>query len=330
MSTHPAVDAITGKAMVVIQDRVVVPFSQWVADALRVCTESGRGLQIVTPLHSRLSMPLRLVLSGPNSRWVVRDDSAGSYYDGLSGVPLHWDGDAFVPVPDARDYAPAYTTRPTDLIGAQLTLTFQVRQEQVHQEQAEPLGAAVEQLCLSLTGQEPAGWGTAEPAANPWRRGDVADLYRRRVPRATWLTVVGGGRRAALGTMLLTPAASGVEETVTLVVGYPPDDRPPVAALPTLIGVLAVEQRLMSLFAQLTPGRPDLTTEPRWVGSPAPIGMAVGGAAGRALVPGVPGQQIGDMQSPTIWYDLGDGRSPEGWQRYQHLMQYLRATSSPA
>jgi hypothetical protein len=323
VSAHPAVDAVTDKAMVVIQDRVVVPFSQWLGDALRVCTETGRGLQIVTPLHSRLSMPLRLVLTGPNSRWVVRDDSVGGYYDGLSGVPLHWDGAAFVPIRDARDYAPAYTTRPQDLIGAQLTLTFQVRQEQ-----PAAIGAAVEQLCLALTGQEPAGWGTAEPAANQWRRDDVAGLYQRRAPRATWLTVVGGGRRAALGTMLLAPAhGGGVEETVTLVVGYPPDDRPPVAALPTHIGVLAVEQRLLSLFAQLTPGRPDLTTEPRWVGAPAPIGMAVGGDAGR-LAPGIPGQQIGDLQSPTLWYDLGDGRSQDGWQRYRQLMQHLRP--SPA
>jgi hypothetical protein len=322
VSTHPAVDAVTAKAMVVIQDREVVPFSQWLADALRVCTESGRGLQIVTPVHSRLSMPLRLVLTGPNSRWVVRDDAAGGYYDGLTGVPLHWDGTAFVPVKDARDYAPAYVIRPRDQIGAQLTLTFQVRQEQIA-----AIGAAVEQLCMSLTGQEPAGWGTAEPAANRWRRDDVAGLHQRRAPRATWLTVVGGGRRAALGTMLLAPAQVGAEETVTLVVGYPPDDRPPVAALPTLIGVLAVEQRLLSLFAQLTPGRPDLTTEPRWVGSPAPIGMAVGGDMGRSA-PGIPGQQIGDLQSPTLWYDLGDGRSQDGWQRYRQLMQHLRP--SPA
>ncbi|HZB32167.1 MAG TPA: DUF6177 family protein [Streptosporangiaceae bacterium] len=322
MSTHPAVDAVTAKAMVVIQDREVVPFSQWLADALRVCTESGRGLQIITPVHSRLSMPLRLVLTGPNSRWVVRDDAAGGYYDGLTGVPLQWDGAAFVPVKDARDYAPAYVTRPRDQIGAQLTLTFQVRQEQVA-----AIGAAVEQLCMSLTGQEPAGWGTAEPAANRWRRDDVAGLYQRRAPRATWLTVVGGGRRAALGTMLLAPAQLGAEETVTLVVGYQPDDRPPVAALPTVIGVLAVEQRLLSLFAQLTPGRPDLTTEPRWVGSPAPIGMAVGGDMGRGA-PGIPGQQIGDLQSPTLWYDLGDGRSQDGWQRYRQLMQHLRP--SPA
>jgi hypothetical protein len=320
MNAHPAVDAVTAKAMIVIQDRTVVPFSQWLADALRVCTESGRGLQIITPLGSRLSMPLRFVLTGPGSRWVVRDDKAGgAYYDGLSGVPLTWDGAAFVPAPDASDYAPAYTTRPTDVIGAQLTLTLQVRQDKV-----EPLGAAVEQLCLSLTGEEPAGWGTAEPAANLWRRDEVAGLYERRAPRATWLTVVGGGRRAALGTMLLTPAENGIEETVTLVVGYLPDDRPPIAALPTLIGVLAVEQRLMSLFAQLTPGRPDLTTEPRWVGSPAPIGMAVGGEAGRRAAPGVPGQQIGDMQSPTLWYDLGDGRSQDGWQRYQQLMRHLK------
>jgi hypothetical protein len=34
------------------------------------------------------------------------------------------------------------------------------------------------------------------------------------------------------------------------------------------------------------------------------------------------------MQSPTLWYDLGDGRSQDGWQRYRQLMSQLRP--SPA
>lgn len=341
----PAVDTITAKAMVVLQDRPVVGFSPWLADALRVCGESGRGLQIVSSVMSRLSLPLRLVLTGPNSRWVVRDGDA--YYDGLTGGPLHWDGAAFAPVPQARDYAPAFTARSAEPAGAQLMLTFRVRHAQT-----ELLGGAVGHLCQALTGRPPVGWGTAEPAANLWNLNEMTGLFQRRLPRATWLVVVGGGapqpsggpqagdgaggappyeaRRTVLGTMLFSAGQGGmVEEAVTLAIGYPAADPPPVAALPTLIGAVAGEHRLASLFAQLSPGRADLTAEPRWAGPAAPIGMAVGAEMGIASGPaGIPGQQIGDPRAPGIWFSLGDGRSPEGWQRYNLLMRHLSPASA--
>jgi uncharacterized protein DUF6177 len=340
---YPAVDTITTQAMVVLQDRPVVGFSPWLADALRVCGESGRGLQIVTSSTSRLSLPLRLVLTGPNSRWVVRDGDG--YYDGLTGGPLHWEGAAFVPVPQARDYAPAFTTRSAEPAGSQLTLTFRVRHTQ-----SELLGGAVGHLCQALAGRPPVGWGTAEPAANLWNLHEMTALFQRRLPRATWLVVVGGGgaaqeqrgaqagdgtggagaprpepRRSVVGTMLFSTGQNGmVEEAVTLAVGYPATDPPPVSALPTLIGAVAGEHRLASLFAQLSPGRADLTAEPRWAGPAAPIGMAVGAEMGIASGPaGIPGQRIGDPRAPGLWFSLGDGRSPEGWQRYNQLMRHL-------
>jgi hypothetical protein len=338
---HPAVDAITPKAMVVLQDRPVVAFNQWLTDALRVCGMSGRALQIVTPVTSRLSLPLRLVLTGPGSCWVVRDGDA--YYDGLSGRPLRWDGMAFAPVPEARDYAPRYKSPPAEPAGSQLTLTLRVRHGQ-----GELLGGVVGHLCQSLIGRAPAGWGTAEPAANLWNLDEMTRLFRHRAPRATWLAVVGGGTaprgrepqaqqegdgaaepaapsRTVIATMLFSAIQGGVEESVTLAVGFPAGDAPPVSALPTLIGAVAAEHRLTSLFAQLSPGRADLTTEPRWTGAPAPIGMAVGAEMGVGTGPaGVSGQQIGDSRSPGLWFDLGDGRSPEGWQRYEQLMHHLR------
>jgi hypothetical protein len=336
---HPAVDAVTPRAMVVLQDRPVVAFNQWLAEALRVCGVSGRGLQIVTSAGSRLSLPLRLVLTGPSSLWVVRDDAG--YYDGLTGRPLLWDGGAYVPVPDARDYAPGYLSRSAEPPGAQLTLTFRVRRGQ-----GELLGGAAGHLCQSLTGRPPVGWGTAEPAANLWNLEEMTRLFRQRSPRATWLALVGGGplgqgaqeaqsdggtpagghRRTVIGTMLLSAAQGGAEEAVTLAVGFPPDDPPPVSALPTLIGAVAAEHGLASLFAQLSPGRADLTTEPRWMGSPAPIGMAVGAEMGIGPGPAdIPGQPIGDPRSPSMWFALGDGRSPDGWRRYEQLMRHLRA-----
>ncbi|MBC6460523.1 hypothetical protein HKK72_21925 [Actinomadura sp. HBU206391] len=326
--------------MVVLWDRPVVAFNQWLADALRVCGESGRGLQIVTPVGSRLSLPLKLVLTGPTSLWVVRD--GGGYYDGLTGRPLRWDGAAFSPVPEARDYAPGYTTRSTGPVGAQLTLTFRIRHGS-----GDVLGGVVAHLCRLFTGHPPLGWGTAEPAANLWSLDEMNGLIRRRSPRATWLAVVGGRpaagdgtgpdagenggtppaeqHRTMVGTMLLTSEQGGAEEAGTLVFGFSAADPPPVSNLSTLIGTVAAEHRLASLFAQLSPGRPDLTTEPRWMGAPAPIGMAVGAEMGMGSAPpGVPGRPIGDPGSAVMWFELGDGRSSEGWQRYEQLMRHLR------
>src|SRR2546423_10623656 len=92
---HPAADRVTDKAAVVIQQRTVVPFTSWVADAIQACGATGRGLQVVTGPEARLTAPLRLVLSGAGCRWIVRHEVG--YYDGLSGAVLHWDGSASVP-----------------------------------------------------------------------------------------------------------------------------------------------------------------------------------------------------------------------------------------
>jgi len=319
--THPAIDALTPEAMVVLQDRPVVPFTTWLAEGLRLCSETRRGLQVVTPPESRITMPLRLVLTGPNSRWVVRAD--GGYYDGLTGVPLRWDGEAFVVEPEARAYAPTYTTPPTGSVGAQLTVTFRVR----HRAET-AVGGATDQMCRSLTGEPPGGWGTSEPATGVWHVEDLGEMFSSRVSAAVWLTVVGGGAggHPAVGTMLLSQVGDAAEEAVTLVVGYPDPQTAPVASLPTIIGALAVEYDLISCFAQLSPGLIDLTTGPRWVGPAAPIGLAVSGSAPGP--PGVPGQRIGEMRSPTMWYPLGDGRQQGGWQRYEQLTGYLRTQPS--
>src|SRR5207249_3937854 len=98
-------------------------FTKWLADGLRVCGETGRGLQIVTPPTSRITMPLRLVLTGPSSRWVVRAE--GGYHDGLTGATLGWDGESFVQ--SGQAYAAAFTTPSQTPSGAQLTLTFRAR-----------------------------------------------------------------------------------------------------------------------------------------------------------------------------------------------------------
>ena len=89
-----------------------------------------------------------------------------------------------------------------------------------------------------------------------------------------------------------------------------------------MVGALAADQPVASLFVQLTPGRADLTTEPRWTGAPAPVALAVSGTVTGPN--GIPGQQVGPPRAPMTLFPLGDGRSPDGWQRHSMLMQHLQ------
>ncbi|WP_235828261.1 DUF6177 family protein [Actinomadura rubteroloni] len=307
------VDALTEQAMVVLQDRPLVALSAWIGGALRDCEESGRTLQLVTPLESRLSLPLRTVTAGAGAQWVVRNGDG--YYEGLSGRPLQWSGTTFVPVPDARDYAPGFTTRPTAPIGVQLGLAYRVRHP------AEGLlGGAVDRLLQLLTGKWPAGWGPAEPLEHPWQPDRLTEYARG---RSTARIIVGGdGPRPAQAVCEFATVDGGaVEESTTVTVGYAPQDPPPLQHLGSLVAAMAADQPLTSLFAQLTPGRADLTVEPRWTGAAAPVAMAV---AGNVTGPaGVPAQQAGPARAPMTLFTLGDGRSPDGWQRHRALVRHL-------
>ncbi|WP_344591273.1 DUF6177 family protein [Actinomadura vinacea] len=313
------VDVLTDQAMVLLQDRPVVPLTTWMADAIGDCAESGRTLQLVTPLDSRLSLPLRVVASGPGVQWVVRN--ADGYYEGLTGRPLQWSGGTFMPVPEARDYAPGFTTRPTAPIGAQLSLTYRLRHGS-----GGALGGPVQRLLQLLTGKAPAGWGPAEPLQHPWHPDRLTEYVRGRA--AARLIVVGDGPRPAQAVGEFAADGGAVSEVTTVTVGYAPEDTPPLKHLPSLIGAMGAAQPLSSLFAQLIPGRADLTVEARWTGAAAPIGMAVTGTVTGPA--GLPGQQVGPAGNPLTLFPLGDGRSPDGWQRHRMLMQHLQSTAAHA
>jgi hypothetical protein len=341
--THPAVDVVTEQVAVVLQQRPVVGFTAWLADAVRLCAQSGRGLQVVTPAGSRLTAPLRLVLQGPDTRWVVRDGD-DAYYDGLSGRWLHWDGTAFVPkgdvpegevpegdvpegeVPEGDEKVAAAFLRPAPGGQRQLVVSLRVRHEAVA---TTTLGGAVGELCVQLTGAEPRGWGTAEPATQPWNVGALTALVRRRAPRSTWLVVVGGGDRPAVGTMRVARVPSGVDESVTLVVGY--GGEVPLATLRASADAIARQQLLVSLLAQVRPGRSDTTWEPLLGGLPVPVGMAVGpegidelGLEHALAAPVTGTERIGERARPTVWFPLGDARSAAGWERLHEVMRHLR------
>ncbi|MGK5556780.1 DUF6177 family protein [Actinomadura kijaniata] len=311
------VDVLTDQSMVVLQDRSVVPLSGWMVRALHDCADSGRALQLVTPLESRLTLALRSLAAADGAggvQWVVRHGDG--YYEGLSGRPLMWAGSAFAPVPDARDYAPGFTTRPSAPIGSQLTLTYRVR----HTADGY-LHGPLERLMQLLTGKYPVGWGPAEPMEHPWQPDRFTEYVRGR-ERARLMIGGDGPRPAQAVAEFATVQGCAVAENTTVSLGYGPDDPPPLQHLPQLVGGLAADQPVVSLFVQLTPGRADLTTEPRWSGAAAPVAMAVAGTV--TGPPTVPGRQVGPANAPMTLFPLGDGRSPEGWQRHRALVHHLQ------
>jgi hypothetical protein len=320
---HPAVDVVTGRVAVVLQDRPVVPLSAWLADAVRLCAGSGRGLQVVTPPGARLTTPLRFALDGPDTRWVVRDATGATCYDGLSGRRLRWAGDAFAGAEAGPALAPEFVDRDAPAV-RQLLLEVRLRHPATATAR---LGGALEVLCEALSGGPPRGWGTAEPATEPWDRGHLTGFARRRAPAPTLLVVVGGGQRPAVGTTRVSRAAAGVDETITLVVGGAHPD-----ALPAVAGELAAREPLVSLLAQVCPGRADTTWAPRLAGLPVPVGLAVGPeevarlGLEHALAAPVPvAHPIGEQPRPAVWYHLGDGTTPAGWERLTALLQHVGA-----
>ncbi|WP_369268505.1 DUF6177 family protein, partial [Streptomyces harbinensis] len=144
-----------------------------------------------------------------------------------------------------------------------------------------------------LTGTEPAGWGTCEPAALPWSRRELTERVRARAPRSTWLVVVGHPEGPpAIATLRVRITTGGVEEEVTFALGQRdgatgngadgpdgadwPDPADGTAELPGLAGELAARYGLVSLLAQRRRARADLTVPAQLEPGPAPLAFALG------------------------------------------------------
>ncbi|GGV26615.1 hypothetical protein GCM10010182_56700 [Actinomadura cremea] len=311
IQTAGGADVLTEKAMIVLHDRPLVPLSAAIFEHLAECADTGRTLQLVTPPDARITIPLRT----SRAQWIVHDDG---YYEGLTGRPMRWDRDMFVPLPGARDYAPAYTTPLALPICPQLVLTLQA----THSPGA-PLGEHVHHLMRLFTGRPPAGWGTTEPLQHPW---DATDLTAHVHTTAnTRLIAVASGDRPAIATLnfaLSDDPSSAVAETTTLTIGFGPNETVPVDDVPALIDDLAAEVVPTSVLARIDPGRPDLTVEPRWAGRSCPIGLAA-----RGTFTGPPGFARRPL-GPLTWFPLGEGRSPDYWHRHQALIAFLRSRPS--
>ncbi|MFE7329006.1 DUF6177 family protein [Streptomyces sp. NPDC057565] len=335
-AAQPAIDALTDKVAVVIQDRPVVAMTAWLSDAFRATANAELGLQIVTAPGVTLSPAVRGSLPGWPSRWVVQDERDG-YYDGLSGAVLRWQNGLFAPV-EAADATPEDPRTPVaasfkevaDTGERQLAVTFRT----VHPaDERLVLGGSIEAVWRELTGAAPAGWGTAEPANLPWSLRQLTDVAYDRAPQPTWAVVVGSPDRPALATVRISRTTGGVEEDVTLALGYGPDEDMPLDALPRAAEILATRHHLQSMLVQIRKARRDLAVPPRFEGPGVPLAFVLGAEEVREM-PGdrarrtplsEPPVQLGPKTRPALYYPLpGDPSDLSGWQDFERLMRHLK------
>ncbi|MFJ5268722.1 DUF6177 family protein [Streptomyces sp. NPDC088358] len=317
----------------VIQDRPLVTMTSRLSDALRAATADDRALQIVTPPTTRLTLPTRTALLGHPNRWVVQDPEHG-FYDGLSGAVLPWKGGIFTPALDENGAASvAEAFKATTGIGErQLVLSLRTRHPA---DEDLVLGHAVEAAWQHLTGTSPAGWSTAEPVNLPWNTRQLTDLARNRAPRPTWLIAVGRPDLPAIATARVTRTPAGVEEDITLTLGYSKDGTPPLDAIAPLAEVLCTDHGLTTMLTSLRAARHDLTVPPHFEVPPIPVSFTLGAGElrdvglGRALRPplGPAPVRLGPATEPALHYPLGDGTGPSTWNALQQLSQYLMRTS---
>ncbi|MEU6260393.1 DUF6177 family protein [Streptomyces sp. NPDC047043] len=329
-TSTPAVDVLTNSTAVVIQDRPLVAMTSWLSDALQGAAAADRALQIVTPATARLTLPTRTALRGMPNRWVVQHPEHG-YYDGLSGAVLHWKNGTFTPVRDENGtahVADAFTPTTTDSSDRQLLLTLRTGHPAAEDL---VLGSALEAAFRHLTGAPPAGWSTAEPINLPWNTRELTELARARAPRPTWLTAVGNPERPALATVRVLRTPVGVEEDITLALGYGDDETPPLHALEDLAAELAAEHGLVTLLTGLRAGRRDLTVPAHLEHPPIPVAFTLGNTEAGRIGPahaGNPPQgplpvRLGPAAEPALHYRLGDGTDPHAWAAFQRLAQHL-------
>ncbi|MFB7466913.1 DUF6177 family protein [Streptomyces sp. NPDC056224] len=337
-AAQPAVDVLTGNVAVVIMDRPVVAMTAWLSDAYRAAAAAERGLQIVTPPGTALSPAVLANLPGWPSRWVVQDEREG-YFDGLSGAVLRWQDGMFATVvaPDATEDDPrtpvAATYREAVNTGErQLALTFRT----IHPaDERLVLGGALETVWRELTGEPPAGWGTAEPANLPWSPGRLTDVAFTRAPEPTWFVVVGSPGRPALATVRISRTKAGVEEDVTLAFGYGPDEELPLEALQRTAEALVIRHNLQSMLVQLRKARRDLLVPPRFEGPGVPLAFVLGAEEVRRMPDDRARRtplaeqplRLGPKARPAYYYPLpGDPSDLSGWSAFEQLMRHLKGS----
>ncbi|MCX5529797.1 DUF6177 family protein [Streptomyces sp. NBC_00006] len=327
--TLPIVDVLTDSTAVVIADRPILGLTTWLADVLRITTAANRALHIVTPPHTRLTLPLRTALGGAPNRWVIQHPEDG-YYDGLSGAELTWREGTFTPTGDGTLAAPLTTGAAAPAHEHQLTVSFRT----LHAPVADlTLGASLETAWRHLLGTPPAGWGTAEPINLPWSPRQLTDLARDRAPEPTHTLAIGAPDCPAIATHRTTRTTTGITEDITLTVGYGADETAPLDAIEPLAAELVATHNLATMLTTLRTARADLTLPPLLTAPPVPVAFTLGaaevGAIGLTYARRPPFAikpvQLGTAAAPSLHYPLGDGTSADAWASLHTLTSHLKS-----
>jgi hypothetical protein len=328
---QPVVDVLTDSTAVVLADRPVLALTTWLSEVLRDTAESGRALQIVTPPHVRLSAPARATLLQVPNRWVVQDPAQG-YYDGLSGAVLRWRDGTFAPALAADGTASVAEAFGRTSPSAERQLIVAFRTTLPAQEDV-VLGEGVETAWCALTGSPPAGWGTAEPVNLPWSPRRLTDLARDRAPEPTHLIVTGSPDRPALAWIRVTRTAEGVEQDVTLTLGYGDGEEPPLEVIAPLAETLVEGHGLTTMLTSVRRGSRGLTTAPVLQAPPLPVAFTLGARDVRGIgltharrpPVAVRPLALGPASAPALHYPLGDGTDARTLTELQQLAAHLRA-----
>jgi Family of unknown function (DUF6177) len=310
---HPAADRATSEALIVEQDRTVVPLSSWVADAALQAAATGRVLQVLTPAHSRITYPLELLLrdawaQDARAQWVLRDGPE-RFRDGLTGFRLRWNTQRFTTDLDAPPPAPGEAQPGSGDLEVQVSALHPALE-------SAPLGASAETVVRTLTGWAPAGWGIGEPVTQPWSPRELTAHCRERAPAPTRLVVVGPAMvgSAVVGQLRVQHGDTGVLERVRL-------SGPPAAVVgQDLVEALATQlaETVRSMIVAAQPGRLGGLRS----GCPAPpalpygilLGHQVVAERGLAHARATPAAQVsflGRASRPACWCRLdGTERAP--------------------
>ncbi|MFB8766810.1 DUF6177 family protein [Nocardiopsis alba] len=323
---HPIAERTATRALLIAQDREVVPFDSWLSDA--VATHAGeRTLQLLTPPTARLTYAARTFAAGPLGRWVVRG-ADGGHYDGITGLPVHWDEEhgfrsGTEPTglgwgerdPDTKP-VPGFLADFAQSVGTQLV----VEMSALHRDPSPSgLGRAAQILTEHLAGTAPSSWGPYEPTLRVWDRERLAAFVQERGSRSTILCLSGplGPEPAFSGQIRLARRGSRVLERVSVAVGFEDEDTVPFDALPALVEALAAEGLLEMLRVRRIPGRSDVTYVPVWAGPAVPVGLAIGperlrriGATPAQAGP-IRGTLVGEGGGQAVWYPvMGEADAP--------------------
>ncbi|WP_017558626.1 DUF6177 family protein [Nocardiopsis baichengensis] len=342
---HPAVELTADRALLVAQDRDVVPFSSWFSDA--VATHgSERMLQLLTPPGARLTYAMRTFAAGSLGRWVVQGFDGG-YFDGITGLPVYWDdeygfraedepvGQAWAEGKPNAEPVPGFLADFAEESGTQLVVEASV----LHSDPfvVEP-GRAAEIVAEHLAGTTLSSWGPHEPALRPWDRDRMGRFVRERAPKPSILYLSGplGKGSGFSGQIHMARRGPRFLERVSMAIGYAGEDAAPFSALPDLVKALAAEGGLEALRVRRIPGRRDVTYMPVWAGPAVPVGLAIGPerlrriGADRAQAGPIAGTLLGHGGDQAVWYPvMGEADAPlRALELLHRHIEYLAAASA--